>query len=113
MTLALQRASFFIVDFELQAAWYERKAGEEIARHYLVALDATLRRLCVRPDLGRVRHFRHPGLKGLRSFRVNPPFDRHLIFYRSDKVTLRAERVIHGMRDLPRRLLEPPEEAPS
>jgi len=34
---------------------------------------------------------------------------RHLIFYRFDRSTLYAERVIHGMRDLPRRLLQPPD----
>ena len=114
MSLPLERGKFFLRDFELQAEWYVRAAGDEgerIAARYLRALDATLARLCQRPDLGRVRHFTHPHLKGIRSFRVNPPFDRHLIFYRLHDTTLYAERIIHGMRDLPRRLLEPPEES--
>jgi hypothetical protein len=32
-----------------------------------------------------------------------------LIFYRYDGTTLCAERVVHGARDLPRRLTEPPQ----
>jgi plasmid stabilization system protein ParE len=109
MTLALERADLFIRDFELQAGWYARQADEEVAGRYLQALDATLQLLRVHPGLGRTRRFRHPLLRGIRSFRVSPPFDRHLIFYRFDSSTLYAERVVHGMRDLPRRLLEPPE----
>jgi len=111
MNLALDRAAFFILDFELQAAWYVREADVEVARRYLHALDATLQLLRIQPGLGRTRRFRHPQLKGIRSFRVSPPFDQHLIFYRFDRSTLYAERVVHGMRDLPRRLLEPPETA--
>ncbi|MEI6781940.1 MAG: type II toxin-antitoxin system RelE/ParE family toxin [Verrucomicrobiota bacterium] len=109
MNLALERAEFFIQDFELQAGWYVREASVEVARRYLQGLDATLQLLRVQPGLGRTRHFRHPQLKGIRSFRVGQPFNRHLISYRFDRSTLYAERVIHGMRDLPRRLLEPPD----
>jgi plasmid stabilization system protein ParE len=75
----------------------------------LQALDATLQLLRVQPGLGRTRRFRHPQLKGIWSFRGSPPFNRHLIIYRFDRSTLYAERVIHGMRDLLRRLLEPPD----
>jgi toxin ParE1/3/4 len=96
----------FIRDFEAQAEWYLNRAGEDIAFAYLDALDRTLSQLAMHPRLGRVRYFRHPRLRGLRSFRVAPPFNRHLIFYRFDESTLMAERVIHGMRDLPRVLGE-------
>ena len=109
MSLAVQRADFFIRDFELQAEWYVNKAGGEIARRYLSALDLTIELLRTQPGLGRLRFFRNPQLKGIRSLRVRPPFDQHLVFYRFDRATLYAERVIHGMRDLPRRLLEAPE----
>jgi toxin ParE1/3/4 len=44
----------------------------------------------------------------LHSFRVEPPFNVHLIFYRVVDDALFAERLMHGARDLPRRLLEPP-----
>ena len=42
MMLALERAGFFVRDFELQAGWYVRQADKEVARRYLQALDATL-----------------------------------------------------------------------
>ena len=106
MNLQLQRSDVFIADFEQQARWYLREAGETVARRYLSALDATLSLLCQQPGIGRVRRFRHPLLKGIRSFRVNPPFNLHLIFYRFDATTLYVERVMHGARDLPRRLVE-------
>jgi toxin ParE1/3/4 len=108
MSLAVQRANFFIRDFELQSEWYFRKAGIEVVHRYLSALDATIELLRVQPGLGRARFFRHSQLKGIRSFRVRRPFDRHLVFYRFDCDTIYAERVIHGMRDLPRRLIEAP-----
>lgn len=106
MSLSLQRAEAFVGDFDRQARWYVAHAGELVARRYAAALQATLNLLCEHPDIGRMRHFRHPKLKGIRSYRVNPPFNLHLIFYRHDAATLYAERVMHGARDLPRQLAE-------
>jgi hypothetical protein len=42
-------------------------------------------------------------------FRVEAPFHNLLIFYRHDGKVLSVERLMHGSRDLPRRLVEPPE----
>jgi plasmid stabilization system protein ParE len=39
---------------------------------------------------------------------VTAPFRVHLIFYRVEGECLVVFRVMHGMRDLPRRLIEPP-----
>jgi hypothetical protein len=64
----------------------------------------------IQPDLGRPRHFRHRDLPGLRSFPVEHPFENLLIFYRANDETLDAIRLMHGARDLPRRLREPPED---
>lgn len=110
MTLALQKGALFQQDFARQAGWYLCHANDEIAQGYLDCLNETLRQLAIHPAVGRVRRYRHPELRGLRSFRVNRPFQKHLIFYRHDQTTLHAIRVIHGARDLPRRLLEPPGE---
>ncbi len=49
-----------------------------------------------------------PKLAGIRFFLVRKPFDKHLIFYRVCGDTLDIVRIVHGMRDLPRRLLDPP-----
>jgi plasmid stabilization system protein ParE len=80
MSLAIQRASFFIADFEIQFAWYVEKAGAEVAWRFQSALDNSLRKLSNRPDLGRIRHFRNPKLHGLRSYRVERPFKKLLVF---------------------------------
>jgi plasmid stabilization system protein ParE len=82
MSLAIQRAIFFNADFEMQFAWYYEKAGPDVAWQFQSALDQSLRKLSSRPDLGRIRHFRDPKLSGLRSFRVERPFKKILIFYR-------------------------------
>jgi toxin ParE1/3/4 len=108
MSLGLERSAWFIEDFEQQARWYVRRAGEPVATRYLAALDQSLELLTRHPGLGRKRRFRHPRLRGIRSYRVKPPFHKHLIFYWYGAAVLYAERVIHGARDLPRRLLEPP-----
>src|SRR3954452_8472128 len=109
MSLALQRSQWFIADFESQIRWYVRNAGESVAVRYLAGLQRTLQLLARHPDLGRLRHFRNPKLRKLRSCRVQSPFNKHLIFYYYDATTLNAIRVIHGARDLPQRLLEAPE----
>lgn len=108
MSLQLHKGEVFKRDFEHQAEWYLRHANDEIAQGYLDSLDETLRLLTIHPGMGRLRRYRHSELKGLRSFRINPPYQRHLIFYRHGSTTLSAVRVIDGGRDLPRRLLEPP-----
>ena len=108
MALALHRAEFFLRDFELQFGRYLTEAGETVAERYFTALEATLQQLARHPGLGRIRKFDHSQLEGIRSYRVNPPFNKHLIFYRHNASTLFAERVVHGARDLPGRLLQPP-----
>jgi plasmid stabilization system protein ParE len=86
-----------------------REGGLEVGQRYLETLETTLNLLRSNPALGRERRFRNPKLKGIRSFRVNPPFNQHVIFYRFYASALFAERVVHGARDLPRRLLQSPE----
>lgn len=108
MPLRIQRANFFLSDFDRQTEWYAKRAGEDIAYRWLAAVEATLFMLATRPEAGRERHFLHRELAGLRSFRVIQLFDKFLIFYRATGDELSAERLIHGARDLPRRLLQPP-----
>jgi len=63
------------------------------------------------PGLGRPRFQDWPELAGIRSWRVGKPYHRHLIFYRFDKETVTAERILHGARNLPQRLRESPYES--
>ena len=108
MHLAVEKSPLFHADVTHQFAWYFDTAGEEIAWRFFSSVDQALHKLSRQPDLGRVRHFRNPLLRGLRSFRVEPPFQRLLIFYRFDATRVIGERLMHGARDLPRRLIEPP-----
>ena len=108
MTLDLRKSAFFLGDIELAFRWYEREAGWEVALRYMAAINLTLQKLANQPDLGRMRHFQHAELQGIRSCQVERPFRRHLIFYRYDVTVLDVVRVMHGARDLPRRLLQSP-----
>jgi plasmid stabilization system protein ParE len=108
MSRAIQKARDFTADFENVFGWYVDRAGVELAWRFQRALDNSLAQLSIRPDLGRPRHFRHPKLRGLRSFLVEHPFEKILIFYRANDEALDAVRLMHGARNLPRRLIEPP-----
>ena len=92
-------------DIALQYGWYLENADVEVAERYLRAVDETIQRLASQPELGVRRHFRSPELVGIRSSQAARPFDKHLIFYQA-VARLSIERVMHGARDLPRRLLE-------
>jgi plasmid stabilization system protein ParE len=105
--LSLQQADYFWEDLTRQVDWYRHKASPEVAKRFVDAVEATLNVLAEQPDMGRARFEKWPELAGIRSFRVCKPFHRFLIFYRHDVSTLFAERLIHGGRDLPKRLLEP------
>ena len=84
----------------------ERQADWDVAWRYLVEVDAALEKLAAHPDLGWRRNFHHPELRNLRCWLIARPFHRHLIFYRHDQHTLEAVRVMHGGRDLARRLVQ-------
>ena len=108
MKRTIQKSCDFTADFEQIFAWYVDEAGGELARRFQAALDISLMKLSIRPDLGRLRHFQHPALSELRSFPVEHPFNTILIFYRATHESLDAVRLMHGARNLPRRLREPP-----
>jgi toxin ParE1/3/4 len=110
MIRLVRQSNDFWADMLIQVDWYRKKACPEVAEGYVNAIEATLQSLAKNPGLGRLRFQRWPELADIRSWRVDPPYQRHLIFYRFDEELLMAERVIHGSRDLPRRLLQSPYE---
>lgn len=109
MSLTIRKTPDYKADVLNQVAWYFREADEEVARRFYMAADLTLLELSKQPGLGRVRRFRHPLLQGLRSFRVGPPFGRLILFYKACDGVIEAWRLMHGARNLARRLLEPSE----
>jgi toxin ParE1/3/4 len=110
MSLEISISSRAEQDMTLQYRWYLENADLDVAERYLLAVHETIQTVAGKPYLGRPRHFTAPELAHIRSIQVRQPFDRHLLFY-WDGTTLRIERVMHGARDLSRRLLEEPEES--
>jgi plasmid stabilization system protein ParE len=94
-------------DMTLQYRWYLENADLQVAERYLESIHETISRIAEWPGLGCRRHFQAPELAHIRSIQVKKPFDCHLLFYMEGD-TLRFERVMHGARDLPNRLLEDP-----
>lgn len=108
MSRRLERSDAFREDFALQALWYVRQGEAELGRRYQRAVEATLQLLLREPEIGRRRGFRHPKLAGLRSMAVQRPFSNLIIFYRVNDSVVQLWRLLHGARDLPRRLRDGP-----
>jgi plasmid stabilization system protein ParE len=108
MKLLLEVGGEFDADFEQQYQWYLREAGEEVAARFFRSIAETLPLLATHPDAGSRRKFKHPKLQNLRSFSARRPFQNILIFYKVEGNILQAWRLMHGSRDLPRRLIESP-----
>ena len=104
--MSVRKSVDFIADIERR---YAVNAGWDVAEQYVVAVQATCRLLGQHPQLGPRGGFSHPRLRDWRFFVVLRPFKRYVLFYEllGDDVVMR--RAMHGHRDLPRRLLEPPE----
>jgi toxin ParE1/3/4 len=91
-----------------QFRWYCKHVRIEVADRFLAAVDVKILRLSERPHLG-VR-CRFPGAGNrFRDYYFVPlpgPFDAFLLFYQFDSTTLQVMRILHGARDIPRRLRE-------
>jgi plasmid stabilization system protein ParE len=106
--VSLRKSEDFIADVQRQFEWYVTNAGWEIAERYLHSLEATCRLLGEHPHLGPPGGFAHPRLRDWRFFVVFHPFRKHVLFYEVADGDVVMRRAMHGHRDLPRRLLDPP-----
>ena len=75
------------------------------AERFVDALEETTHVLLDHPELGRLRAFRSPLARGIRSVPV-PGFLAYLVFYRASGSDIEITRILHGARDLPRTLDE-------
>lgn len=107
--MSLRKSGDFISDVELQFEWYAVNASWEIAERYLSAVESTCQLLARHPQLGPRAGFSHPRLRDWRFIVTFRPFQKHAIFYETDGDEVLLRRVMRGSRDLPRRLIEPPE----
>ena len=96
-------------DLAHQYRWYRDNAALEVAENFLKSFHTVVARLTQHPELGPRRSFRAPELVGIRSIPLDQPFALHLVFYKATDEVLTIERVVHGARNLPIRLLEHPE----
>jgi plasmid stabilization system protein ParE len=106
--MSLLKSAEFLADVERQFLWYEEKEGGNLAEQYLRAVEASCQLLNQHPRLGPPGKFRHFRLRDWRFFPVFRPLNKHILFYEvsGDDVVMR--RAMHGNRDLPRRLVQPP-----
>ena len=108
MSLEFTYTPFALEDIDFQSLWYGKTAGAEIARKYAAEVERTVLFLAMHPNLGRQCGFLEPEFAHLRVYLLGRPFDRHLVYYRIAGDGLIVFRVMHGARNLPARLLDPP-----
>jgi len=108
VNLPIRRSDEAQCDVELQAEYYARERDLQLALDFTHAVESAITALGTTPSLGPTCKLQHAELGQLRKWRVDAPFERHLIFYRVEAGAVVVVRIIHGMRDLPRRLLDPP-----
>jgi plasmid stabilization system protein ParE len=106
--MSAQKSDDFISDVERQFEWYAVNASWEVAERYLDAVEATCLLLGQHPLLGPHVGLTHPRLRDWRFMVVFRPFQKHVLFYEVNGGDVVMRRAMHGQRDLPRRLLEPP-----
>jgi plasmid stabilization system protein ParE len=104
MSTSLVQSEDFHADLEQQFAWYIHESkldladAIEVAQKFKLAVLDTLDFLVRHPEVGRRRFPQFTDLEGTRSWRVNRPFDRFLIFYHIQGETILVDRLIEGHR---------------
>jgi len=92
---------------DVRREWiYLEQFGEALADRFVDHVDQSLDLLARQPGLGHSGRYRHPRLGGLRAWAVAKPFGDWLIFYWERPRRVHLFRLMHGARDLPRRLVE-------
>jgi toxin ParE1/3/4 len=104
----LTRSALFEGDVEELTVYFLSTASEPVADRFLETVLLTLDQLLPFPNVGVAKEFSHAELQGLRLIPLTRPFGKYLLFYRVTEDAVYAERLLHGYRDLPRRLLDPP-----
>jgi toxin ParE1/3/4 len=97
-----------LADIALEAEYYFERGGLSLASRFVDAVKASIRLLAQHPGIGKETAFANSRLEGLRYFLVGKPFEKTLIFYRVSGDSVDVTRIMHGYRDLPRRLLQQP-----
>jgi hypothetical protein len=100
--MIVQRSERFDADLERQFRWYlvetdlDAPDALALAARFAEAVDLSLEFLRRNPESGRKRFATYADLVGTRSWQVRKPFQRFVIFYRSEHKILFAERLLEG-----------------
>ena len=102
--MIIRRSEKFDIDLERQFRWYLLETGLdpipalELAERFAGTVTRTLDSLLRNPQMGRPRFVSFADLPGMRSWRLERPFNRFLIFYRVEGKVIFAERLLEGHR---------------
>jgi plasmid stabilization system protein ParE len=97
MNLEIQTAAD--EDILRQLPSYSDQGLASVARRFYRVVPATFDAIIAMPLAGVLRAMRHPGLVGLRFWRVGG-FEDVLVFYLTSQVRVIILRVLHGRRDV-------------
>jgi len=101
----LRRSDDFNSD--VRREWiFLQQFGDALADRFIDRVEQSFCLLARRSGIGHPGRYRHPGLAGLRVWAVDKPFGDWLIFYWDRPRHVHLFRLMHGARDLPRRLVE-------
>ena len=88
------------VEDELWGIWhFIAQDNPAAATRVIEAAHETFKMLAANPGLGRLRRFRSPRLRDVRSWRITG-FENYLIFYRGVADGIQVNHVYHGARDI-------------
>ena len=110
MSRRIDFAPWYDADLLLRTAWYAEQGSDRLAERFVGAVEATVKKLAQNPQRGRRPFPNDKDLSELHSVLIERPFQKHILFFRFTNHTLILERLIHGARDLPRRITESPYE---
>ena len=106
--LQVRYAPWFDADVQFRTAWYAERGGPGLADRFIAAVEATVRKLADNPLRGRRPYPKDRDLHDIHLLRIGKPFHKYMLYYRFTSDALILERLIHGARDLPRRLRDSP-----
>jgi len=88
------------VEDELWGIWhFIAQDNPDAAIRAIEAAYDTFKTLAANPGIGRLRRFRNPRLRDVRSWHITG-FENYLIFYRGVSDGIQVNHVYHGARDI-------------
>ena len=78
---------------------FHRRDNPAAATRVVEAAYETFEMLAANPGIGKLRRFRSPRLRDIRSWRVTG-FENYLIFYRRVADGIEVNHIYHGARDI-------------